>query len=118
AARTVDDASQELTFALRGTGVAVTAAYADQPELLDDILATARYDGPVRPTPFATRYPAQPAQAGFAPLTSPESPGAGGPDVVVPESAAERVLPKEGAPGTEDPDVATTLTTPPRIATG
>jgi uncharacterized protein YraI len=118
AARTVGDASQELTFALRGTGLAVTAAYADRPELLDGILATARYDGPARRTPFATGYSA-PAQAGLEPPPAPsDDEPAAEPAVVPPASEAERTLPKEGGPGTEKPEVATSLTTPPRIPTG
>lgn len=121
-AKTADGESQELTFALQGTGLAVTAAYAEHPELLDEILAGARYDGPVRSTPFATRYPKQPAQAGVveaSPEVAPsEEDEALAETVPAPPGASERALPKEGAPGTDRPEMATDLTTPPRIATG
>lgn len=44
-------AGQEVRYALAGTGLAVTAAFGERPELLDAILGRARYAGPVRQTP-------------------------------------------------------------------
>ncbi|MGH3487657.1 MAG: glycoside hydrolase domain-containing protein [Actinopolymorphaceae bacterium] len=44
------DASQEQTVALAGTGLAVTAAYGDRPDVVATILEGARYDGPPRAT--------------------------------------------------------------------
>jgi uncharacterized protein YraI len=50
-AATASRASQEATYALAGTGLAVTAAYGEDPEVITGILESARYSGPRRSTP-------------------------------------------------------------------
>ncbi|WP_084678513.1 glycoside hydrolase domain-containing protein [Actinopolymorpha alba] len=44
-------AGQEASFGWAGTGLVVTAAYADRPELVDAIIERATYTGPKRATP-------------------------------------------------------------------
>ncbi|GAA5027060.1 glycoside hydrolase domain-containing protein [Actinopolymorpha pittospori] len=43
--------TQEIRYALSGTGLALTAAFGERPELLDAVLRGVRYEGPERRTP-------------------------------------------------------------------
>lgn len=47
------DTSQEMTYAVEGTGLALTIAYGDQLGAVGAALAGAQYSGPQRETPFA-----------------------------------------------------------------
>ena len=51
------DASGEASYALTGTGLTVTAAYGERSDVVASVLASARYEGPARTTPFAAVAP-------------------------------------------------------------
>ena len=60
--------SQEMTYVLDGTGLALTLAYGDQPGAVDAALAGARYEGPQRETPLAAEAAPSPALTDTATL--------------------------------------------------